>query len=176
MNSGSEAWEEQKIISAKCSANHGMQACRQRTDRFDTPCAASTSFRPDVYRGSVQLVFGGVGDSGQMNDVWIFNTDQRGWTHAVVGGDKPCPREMHSGTMVDSTTMLIYGGRAAGGKCGPTIPHPFCSQQLVLFSVLFWPSWSLSSLSPAAAPTCFPSSSLPGPVPISRFPAGCLRS
>ena len=51
-----------------------------------------------------------------MNDVWIFNTDQRGWSCPEIKSDKPCAREMHSGTMVDATTMLVYGGRSSSGR------------------------------------------------------------
>lgn len=65
-----------------------------------------------------QLVFGGVGEGGHLDDVWVFNTAQAGWTAPSVGAAKPRAREMHSGTMLDATTMLVYGGRDAAGRCG----------------------------------------------------------
>ncbi|KAG2451277.1 hypothetical protein HYH02_003883 [Chlamydomonas schloesseri] len=57
------------------------------------------------------LVYGGAGYQGPMNDVWIFNTLQGGWTRPTLSGEQPPGREMHTGVMVDSTTLLIYGGR-----------------------------------------------------------------
>eukprot|EP00873_Tetraselmis_striata_P045080 jgi/Tetstr1/465344/TSEL_010030.t1 len=62
------------------------------------------------------LVFGGVGEGGHLDDVWVFNTAQAGWTAPSVGAAKPRAREMHSGTMLDATTMLVYGGRDAAGR------------------------------------------------------------
>ncbi|KAG2435747.1 hypothetical protein HXX76_006943 [Chlamydomonas incerta] len=57
------------------------------------------------------VVYGGAGYQGPMNDVWIFNTLQNGWTRPAVSGEQPPGREMHTGVMVDPTTLLIYGGR-----------------------------------------------------------------
>jgi len=62
------------------------------------------------------IVFGGVGPVGHMNDVWIFNADQRGWTCPHVSSPKPAAREMHAGAMLDETTLLVYGGRCASGR------------------------------------------------------------
>ncbi|PNW72026.1 hypothetical protein CHLRE_16g685500v5 [Chlamydomonas reinhardtii] len=62
------------------------------------------------------LVYGGAGYQGPMSDVWIFNTLQNGWTRPNVSGEQPPAREMHTGVMVDPTTLLIYGGRGAEFK------------------------------------------------------------
>ncbi|KXZ55710.1 hypothetical protein GPECTOR_2g1260 [Gonium pectorale] len=64
----------------------------------------------------VELVYGGAGYQGPMQDVWIYNTLQNGWSRPAIAGEQPAAREMHTGCMVDSTTMLVYGGRGAEFK------------------------------------------------------------
>lgn len=73
-------------------------------------------------------MYGGAGYQGPMSDVWIFNTLQNGWTRPNVSGEQPPAREMHTGVMVDPTTLLIYGGRGAEFKCvlwqgAPCVAH-----------------------------------------------------
>ena len=51
-----------------------------------------------------------------MADVWIFNVAQGTWSHASPSGEAPPAREMHSGSMVSPTSMMVYGGRAADGR------------------------------------------------------------
>ena len=48
-------------------------------------------------------------------DVWVFNTDSLEWKRFDIGGAAPAPREMASGTMLDQSRMLIFGGRSASG-------------------------------------------------------------
>ena len=38
------------------------------------------------------------------------------WTHPKTSGAPATPREMHSGTMVSDTQMLVFGGRSATGQ------------------------------------------------------------
>eukprot|EP00891_Asterochloris_glomerata_P002816 jgi/Astpho2/2816/Aster-x1100 len=59
----------------------------------------------------VQLIFGGAGHQGPLNDLWIFNTLSRQWTAVESDGMPPMPREMHSGTMADDSRMIVFGGR-----------------------------------------------------------------
>lgn len=63
-----------------------------------------------------QLVFGGAGMQGTLGDLWLFNTATRTWIAPMAEGTPPCPREMHSGTMVSDGRMLVYGGRSAAGQ------------------------------------------------------------
>ena len=65
---------------------------------------------------AAQLVFGGAGMQGTLGDLWLFNTGSRTWIAPVVEGAPPCPREMHSGSMVSDSRLLIYGGRSAKGQ------------------------------------------------------------
>mmetsp|Transcript_27095 Transcript_27095/g.59195 ORF Transcript_27095/g.59195 Transcript_27095/m.59195 type:complete len:337 (-) Transcript_27095:669-1679(-) len=62
------------------------------------------------------LVYGGSGHQGTLSDVWLFNVDQGSWSRPSVSGQHPAGREMHSGVMVDDTTMLVYGGRSSDGR------------------------------------------------------------
>ncbi|GLC47994.1 hypothetical protein PLESTB_000047500 [Pleodorina starrii] len=62
------------------------------------------------------IVYGGAGYQGPMQDLWIYNTLQNSWSRPVVSGPQPQAREMHTGCMVDPTTLLVYGGRGAEFK------------------------------------------------------------
>lgn len=66
--------------------------------------------------GDVQAVFGGAGAQGALGDLWMFDVNSRQWSQPAASGEAPAPREMHTGTMVDDTRMLIYGGRGPDGK------------------------------------------------------------
>ena len=72
-----------------------------------------------------QLVFGGAGMQGTLGDLWLFNTGSRTWIAPVAEGQPPCPREMHSGSMVSDSRLLIYGGRSAAGQVCHCMPPPF---------------------------------------------------
>lgn len=88
--------------------HHGQFAslvCSQDTWRL-------TGLGPDA----VQLIYGGSGYQGTLNDIWIFNPGQRSWTRPSPTGEAPAGREMHCGCMVDKTTLLVYGGRATDGR------------------------------------------------------------
>ena len=67
----------------------------------------------------VQLVFGGAGMHGTLGDIWIFNTGDRTWITPVAEGKPPCPREMHTGTMITDGRMLVFGGRSPAGQVSP---------------------------------------------------------
>lgn len=71
----------------------------------------------------MQVVFGGAGAQGPLGDLWVFDLTSRQWSQPATQGDPPAPREMHTGTMLDDTRMLIYGGRGPDGKvtCSPTL-------------------------------------------------------
>ncbi|KAL3152010.1 hypothetical protein ABBQ32_001128 [Trebouxia sp. C0010 RCD-2024] len=62
------------------------------------------------------VVFGGAGAQGPLGDLWVFDLTSRQWSQPATQGDPPAPREMHTGTMLDDTRMLIYGGRGPDGK------------------------------------------------------------
>ncbi len=64
------------------------------------------------------MIYGGSGEQGTLADVWIFNVANGAWSHASPSGTAPPAREMHSGCMVDEESMLVFGGRAADGRCG----------------------------------------------------------
>lgn len=65
----------------------------------------------------LQLVYGGSGAAGTLGDVWIFNVSQGAWSHASPSGQAPPAREMHSGSMISASSMMVFGGRAADGRC-----------------------------------------------------------
>ena len=65
---------------------------------------------------AAQIVYGGAGYQGPMQDIWIWNSLQGGWSQAAVSGQQPPAREMHAGCMVDAHTLLVYGGRGDGSK------------------------------------------------------------
>lgn len=64
----------------------------------------------------LQVVFGGAGAQGPLGDLWLFDLASRQWSQPDTKGEPPAPREMHTGTMIDETRMLIYGGRGPDGK------------------------------------------------------------
>ena len=47
--------------------------------------------------------------------MWVFNTVSLEWKRIDVGGAAPAPREMASGTMLNSCQMLVFGGRSPSG-------------------------------------------------------------
>ena len=53
---------------------------------------------------------------GTLGDIWIFNTGDRTWITPVVEGKPPCPREVHTGTMVTDGRLLVFGGRSPAGQ------------------------------------------------------------
>jgi len=63
-----------------------------------------------------QVVFGGAGAQGPLGDLWLFDLASRQWSQPDTKGEPPAAREMHTGTMIDETRMLIYGGRGPDGK------------------------------------------------------------
>ncbi|CAD7702669.1 unnamed protein product [Ostreobium quekettii] len=63
------------------------------------------------------LVFGGANqETAVLGDVWMFSVQEHSWYQVDVSGTTFCPREMHSGVMVDMDTMLIYGGRGFANR------------------------------------------------------------
>ena len=46
-------------------------------------------------------------------DTWVFNTVTFEWKRIDVAGVCPSAREMATGTMLDASRMLIFGGRGA---------------------------------------------------------------
>lgn len=72
----------------------------------------------------MQVVFGGAGAQGPLGDLWLFDLTSRQWTQPITKSDPPAPREMHTGTMVDETRMLIYGGRGPDGKVRDWLEYP----------------------------------------------------
>ena len=71
----------------------------------------------------VQVIFGGAGDSGLLNDVWVFDTQGHRWQCPTVRGPAPIPREMHTATTVSPTELLVFGGRTVALEVGPVIIH-----------------------------------------------------
>ena len=59
---------------------------------------------------------------GTLGDLWLFNTATRTWIAPLAEGTPPCPREMHSGTMVSDGRLLVYGGRSAAGQVPDSRP------------------------------------------------------
>lgn len=64
----------------------------------------------------MQLVFGGAGMHGTLGDLWLFNTRTGTWVTPMAEGQAPCQREMHSGTVLTDSRMLVCGGRSASGQ------------------------------------------------------------
>ncbi|CAL5228939.1 g12168 [Coccomyxa viridis] len=69
-----------------------------------------------LFEGIYLLVFGGARMHGTLGDIWIFNTGDRTWITPVVEGKPPCPREVHTGTMVTDGRLLVFGGRSPAGQ------------------------------------------------------------
>ncbi|KAK9829964.1 hypothetical protein WJX72_008920 [[Myrmecia] bisecta] len=69
-----------------------------------------------LFKDHCLLVFGGAGMNGLLGDVWVFNSLTRQWTHPSIQGTPLSAREMHSGTMVSPSHMVVYGGRRADGQ------------------------------------------------------------
>lgn len=101
-NAACKSWQ-QGFLHAKAKQTVSKQ------DDLDDDLCMRTSF-------AVQVVFGGAGAQGPLGDLWLFDLTSRQWTQPTTQGDPPALREMHTGTMVDETRMLIYGGRGPDGK------------------------------------------------------------
>lgn len=100
----------------------------------------------------LQLIFGGAGHQGPLNDLWIFNTLSRQWTAVESNGMPPMPREMHSGTMADDSRMIVFGGRGTEQQVIMDKQSQCCSRgprRVRLCASL----WCLST--PASACRCF---------------------
>ena len=70
---------------------------------------------------------------GTLGDIWIFNTGDRTWITPVAEGKPPCPREMHTGTMVTDGRLLVFGGRSPAGQVhSPSKPHATHHQSFCL--------------------------------------------
>ena len=61
---------------------------------------------------------------GTLGDIWIFNTGDRTWITPVAEGKPPCPREMHTGTMITDGRMLVFGGRSPAGQVMSLLNSP----------------------------------------------------
>lgn len=61
---------------------------------------------------------------GTLGDIWIFNTGDRTWITPVAEGKPPCPREMHTGTMLTDGRLLVFGGRSPAGQVPPLSEVP----------------------------------------------------
>jgi len=62
------------------------------------------------------LVFGGRGDSGNLNELWSFNLDSRLWSNITpTATNQPAKRFAHNAVFdPQSRTMLIWSGQGAG--------------------------------------------------------------
>jgi hypothetical protein len=95
----------------------GMSAwLLSRTRAPHRPHAPPDTVHASCLHACTQVIYGGSHYQGPLSDVWVFNPDQGGWTQPSVSGEAPGAREMHSGCMVDTHTMLVYGGRASDGR------------------------------------------------------------
>ena len=74
----------------------------------------------------MQIVFGGAGAQGPLGDLWLFDLTSKQWSQPATKGEPPVAREMHTGTMVDDTRMLIYGGRGPDGKVSCLVRAQHC--------------------------------------------------
>lgn len=66
--------------------------------------------------GSWLVVFGGCGQQGLLNDVFVLDLDaqQPAWKE-VTGGAPPLPRSWHSSCIVDGSKLVVSGGCSASG-------------------------------------------------------------
>ena len=69
---------------------------------------------------------------GTLGDIWIFNTGDRTWITPVAEGKPPCPREMHTGTMITDGRMLVFGGRSPAGQVISLFDSPTCPWMMQL--------------------------------------------
>ncbi len=58
------------------------------------------------------MVFGGNNATNVFNSVHVLEKTGDDWTwfHPCMAGQAPGPRTGHSATLIDETTILIYGG------------------------------------------------------------------
>ena len=60
--------------------------------------------------GRQLLVFGGQGDDGPLNDLWIFDFETLRWMSPKLAGEPPEPRSYHSASLIGDK-ILIFGGK-----------------------------------------------------------------
>ncbi len=62
-------------------------------------------------RGENMLVYGGLGESGPLDDLWQYDPAANTWTELPIQGSmRPLPRRGHSATPLPDGSVLILGG------------------------------------------------------------------
>ncbi len=109
-----------------------------------------------AYRGSSNrmVVFGGLGNAGVLNDVWVLtNSNGQGgtpvWTQLAPTGGPPSARESHRAVMDDANNrMIVFGGDDAAG------PSPVANNEVWVLTNADGtggsPAWT--QLSPSGGP------------------------
>ncbi|GAQ89513.1 hypothetical protein KFL_005310050 [Klebsormidium nitens] len=69
----------------------------------------------DCHSGTV-LLFGGATEERCSNQLHVFDPDTATWQQPTTSGRPPCPREMHSATLISRHKVLISGGRGSDGR------------------------------------------------------------
>lgn len=69
-----------------------------------------------IFDGSRMIIFGGRGASGDVNDVWAFDFDQRAWQELTpASGPAPLPRRTPNGIFDPvNNQMIIWSGQNGG--------------------------------------------------------------
>ncbi|KAF9922270.1 hypothetical protein FBU30_007630 [Linnemannia zychae] len=60
--------------------------------------------------GSVYYVFGGIGNSGVLSEVWAYNVDSGVWSHLPLDNSRPESGRSSMACAVKGNTLVIWGG------------------------------------------------------------------
>lgn len=61
-------------------------------------------------------VYGGIGETGPLNDLWVYNINTNNWTEIFYTGVQPPARYGHATTTTGNGTKLILGGKDVDGN------------------------------------------------------------
>jgi hypothetical protein len=67
--------------------------------------------------GKRLLLFGGRAQSGNLDDLWAFDSAAGAWSHLEAEGEKPSARNSHDAVLLaDQKAFLVFGGAGEAGE------------------------------------------------------------
>ena len=118
----------------------------QKWDLIDAPGFRAryehAAFTPACHPNKI-YIFGGADQTGNMNDVQVFDTDANTWSSVSVSGNPPSERTYHTSSATVGNKFIVY----SGGHCGP---DPVSDRQVHCFDAtsLSWTTLNIKGDSP----------------------------
>lgn len=118
----------------------------QKWDLIDAPGFRAryehAAFTPACHPNKI-YIFGGADQTGNMNDIQVFDTESNTWSSVTVSGNPPSERTYHTSSATVGNKFIVYGG----GHCGP---DPVSDRQVHCFDAtsLSWTTLNIRGDSP----------------------------